>query len=99
MAGNKDTSTAIVSQKRKFDDYYDQKDILKRGAFGEAALIISKQDGTKYVMKKENINSLESKDKRRDEIKSLKKCYHKGRIHLKRKVVNFHNFGPDPSPP
>jgi len=50
MAGNKDTSAAIVSQKRKFDDYYDQKDILKRGAFGEAALIISKQDGTKYVM-------------------------------------------------
>ena len=76
MAGNKDTSTAIVSQKRKFDDYYDQKDILKRGAFGEAALIISKQDGTKYVMKKENINSLESRDRRRDEIKSLKKCSH-----------------------
>ena len=23
----------------------------------------------------------------------------KGRIHLKKKVVNFHNFGPEPLPP
>ena len=65
-----------VSHKRKFDDYYDKKKLLKRGAFGEAAIIISKQDGMKYVMKEEHVNGLESKDKRREEIKALRKCSH-----------------------
>ena len=64
-----------MSQQRKFRKFYKEDKLLKRGAFGEAATVISKVDGVKYVMKKEHVPAV-SNDKRREEILALKKCNH-----------------------
>ena len=50
--------------------------MIGQGRYGEAATVSSKLDGKLFVMKKEFL-PLDDKDRRRHEVKALKKCDHK----------------------
>ena len=60
---------------RKFKDYYEKKNLIERGVFGEALTVKRLSDGAIFIMKKEKIEQIE-KRKRKDEVNALKKCDH-----------------------
>ena len=60
---------------RQFKDFYDKKDLIGRGAFGEALTVKRLSDGEIFIMKKEKIDVIE-KRKRKDEVNALKRCSH-----------------------
>ena len=60
---------------RQFKDYYKKKELIGRGAFGEALTVKRLNDGAIFIMKKEKIAQIE-KRKRKDEVNALKKCDH-----------------------
>ena len=70
---------------RQFKDYYEKKDLIGRGAFGEALTVKRLNDGAIFIMKKEKIAQIE-KRKRKDEVNALKKCDHP---HIVRYVDDF----------
>ena len=59
--------------------YYEKKQLIGRGAFGEALTVKRLSNGAIFIMKKEKILSTEKrieKRKRKDEVNALKKCNH-----------------------
>ena len=74
-----------IPDSRQFKDYYEKKEIIGRGAFGEALIVKRHNDGATFIMKKEKILSME-KRKRKDEVNALKKCNH---IHVVRYIDDF----------
>ena len=60
---------------RKFKDYYEKRNLIGRGVFGEALTVTRLIDGAIFVMKKEKIEQNERR-KRKDEVNALKKCDH-----------------------
>ena len=60
---------------RQFKDFYDKRDLIGRGAFGEALTVKRLSDGEIFIMKKEKIDVIE-KRKRKDEVNALKRCSH-----------------------
>ena len=65
--------------------YYEKKQLIGRGAFGEALTVKRLSNGAIFIMKKEKILSME-KRKRKDEVNALKKCNH---IHVVRYIDDF----------
>ena len=62
---------------RQIKDYYEKKDLIGRGAFGEALTVKRLSDGAMFIMKKEKILIAQiEKRKRKDEVNALKKCDH-----------------------
>ena len=63
---------------RQFKDYYEKKELIGRGAFGEALTVKRLSDGAMFIMKEEKIliEQIEKKRKRKDEVNALKKCDH-----------------------
>ena len=74
-----------IPDSRHFKDYYEKKELIGRGAFGEALIVERRNDGATFIMKKEKILSM-NKRKRQDEVNALKKCNH---IHVVRYIDDF----------
>ena len=72
---------------RQFKDYYEKKELIGRGAYGEALTVKRHSDGAIFIMKKEKIVIAQiEKRTRKDEVNALKKCDHP---HIVRYVDDF----------
>ena len=69
------SSIVNPADSRHFKNYYEKKELIGRGAFGEALTVKRLNDGAIFIMKKEKIAQIE-KRKRKDEVNALKKCDH-----------------------
>ena len=67
----------MTNKAKTFDELYTIGEELGSGTFGDVFKVTSRDTGREYAMKREDRISEDSKPRRQEEVKALRKCEHK----------------------